>query len=152
MRPLRAPGVLALGALAGVAGAAAFVRRAVPSRGDETSDDVALVAACGGVELASRSQAFRGGSVLAMLGGVSLDLREASLAPGATLSVRALLGGVAVRIPEGWRVESRAHALFGGVAVPGRPATDDDAPTLVVEGLAVLGGIAAGAQVGKLSD
>jgi hypothetical protein len=152
MRPLRAARVLALGALVGVAGAAAFVRRAVPSRGDETSDDVALVAACNGIDLASRSQAFRGGSVLAILGGVSLDLREATLAPGATLSVHALLGGVAIRTPAEWRVELRAHALFGGVAAPGRSSVDDDAPTLVVDGLAALGGIAVGPRVGKLSD
>ena len=151
MRRLRASAIFALGALAGVAGTAAFLRRALPSRGDETSDDVALVAVCNGVDLASRSQAFRGGSVLAILGGVSLDLREASLAPDATLSVHALLGGVAIRTPAEWRVESRAHVLLGGTGVPQQP-TEQDAPALVVDGLAVLGGIAAGARAGGLSD
>jgi len=151
MRSLRAAGFFVLGAFAGAAGAAAFVRRAVPSLGDETSDEVALAAVWTGIDLTSRSQAFRGGSVLAILGGVSLDLREATLAPDATLSVHALLGGVAIRVPEHWRVESRVHALVGGLAVPAQPA-DEQAPTLALDGIAVLGGIAAGAQVGKPSD
>jgi hypothetical protein len=135
-----------LGVWAGMAAAAAFMRHAVPSRGDEESDDVALVAVFDGIELENRSKAFRGGSMLSWFGGIAVDLREAELAPGARLSVRTLLGGIAVKTPPGWRIESKVVAVLGGVDT-GTPARDDpDAPVLAVDGLAVLGGIALGAR------
>ena|SRR6188508_2665850 len=149
MRLLRTLALLEVGAWAGMATAAAFVKRAVPSRGDEESDELALVAVFDGVDLKSRAKAFRGGSMLAWFGGVAVDLREAQLAPGARLSVHTLFGGVAVRVPEGWRVESGMKAIAGGVDVRTPAQEDPDAPTLRVDGLALFGGIAIGAKAAE---
>ena len=146
MRFLRTLLVFKLGVYAGVAAAAAFARRAMPSRGDEESDEVALLAAFGGIDLKSRASAFRGGSMFAWFGGIAVDLREATLAPGARLSVHTLFGGIAIKVPAGWRVESNVNALVGGVDVKSLAADDPDAPTLTLEGLAVFGGIAVGAK------
>jgi hypothetical protein len=146
MRLFRTLALLEIGGWAGMLGSAAFVKRALPSHGDEASDEVGLVAVMDGVDLKNSSQAFRGGSMLAWFGGVAVDLREAELAPDARLSVHALFGGIAVRVPEGWRVESSVKAILGGVDVR-TPAQDDpDAPTLRVDGLALFGGIAIGAK------
>jgi hypothetical protein len=142
MRLLRTLLVFKLGVYAGLAAAAAVLKRTLRSRGDETSDDLALVAILDGVKLESRAQAFRGGSMLAWLGGIDVDLREAQLAPDARLSVTALLGGISIHIPEEWRVESSMHALAGGVDVKSARTDDPDAPTLRIEGLAALGGVA----------
>jgi hypothetical protein len=140
MRVLRSIGLIALGAVAGLTAAAAFAKRAVPSRGDAESDELALVAVYDGIELQSRASAFRGGSVLAWFGGVAADLRQATLAPGARLTIHALFGGVAVRVPAGWRIDSTARAFAGGVQTRG--SEDEDAPTLTVDGYALFGGIA----------
>ena len=132
-----------LGALVGMIVAAAFFKRVVRSRGDAESDELALVAILDSVELESRSKAFRGGSMLAWLGGIDADLTNAELAPGARLSVHALFGGIDVTIPPTWRVESDTKALMGGIDARG--AQDDpDAPVLVLEGMAVFGGIDVG--------
>lgn len=132
-----------LGALVGMIAAAAFFKRVVRSRGDAESDELALVAILDGVELESRSKAFRGGSMLAWLGGIDADLTNAELAPGARLSVHALFGGIDVTIPPTWRVESDTKALMGGIDARG--AQDDPgAPVLVLEGMAVFGGIDVG--------
>jgi len=57
--------------------------------------------------------------------------------------VHALFGGIDVTIPPTWRVESDAKALMGGIDARG--ADDDpDAPVLVLEGMAVFGGIDVG--------
>ena len=126
--------------------AAAFVKHAVPSRGDEESDELGLVAVFDGIDLTSRATSFRGGSVLAWYGGISLDLREATLAPGAHLTIHTLFGGVAIRVPPEWRLESNLLALAGGADV--RPGTEDaDAPTLTIDGRALFGGIAIGAKL-----
>jgi hypothetical protein len=146
MRLLRTLVLVELGAWAGMAAAAAFVKRAVPSRGDEESDEVSLVAVFDGVEMKSRAKAFRGGSMLAWYGGIAVDLREAELAPGARLKVHTLFGGIALRIPPGWRIESDVKALAGGVNVKSLAQDDPDAPTLTLEGMALFGGIAVGAK------
>jgi hypothetical protein len=146
MRALRSLLLLKLGAWAGMMGAAAFVKRAVPSRGDEDSDELALVAVFDGIDLKSRASAFRGGSMLAWFGGISIDLREAELAPDARLSLRTLFGGIALDVPPSWRIQSNVKAVAGGVDAH-TPAQDDpNAPVLTLDGVAVLGGVAVGAR------
>jgi hypothetical protein len=141
-RLLRTLLLLLAGVFTGFVAAAAVLRGWIPSRGDETSDELGLVAILDGIELESRSGAFRGGSVLAWFGGVSLDLSGASLAPGARLDVRAAFGGVAIKVPAGWRVEAEATALVGGVDISVAEPDDPDAPALVVRAASVMGGVA----------
>lgn len=148
MRLLRKLLIFELGAWAGMAAAAAFVKRAVRSLGDEASDEVALVAVFDGLELKSKARAFRGGSMLAWYGGIAVDLRDAQLAPDARLTLHTLFGGIAIRIPAGWRVESNVKALAGGIDIRAVDAEDPSAPTLTIDGLALLGGIAVGAKKG----
>ena len=147
MRPVRALALVGLGAAIGELASALFVKRALPSRGDEESDELALVAVFDGIELASRARAFRGGSLLSWYGGISLDLREATLAPDARLRVSAALGGVAVRLPPGCRIESSVRAVAGGVAVKGADP-DSSGPVLKVEGFALFGGVAIASKRG----
>ena len=135
-----------LGFWAGMVASAALLKRVFPSRGDEESDEVALVAALNGIDLKSRAKAFRGGSMFSWLGGIAVDLREAELADGAHLDVHSAFGGVAIRVPTGWRVESNVKAIAGGVAISVPEPEAPDAPTLTLEGFTVFGGIAVGAK------
>ena len=107
--------IFKLGALVGMVVAAAFFKRIVRSRGDAESDELALVAILDGVQLKSKAKAFRGGSMLAWFGGIEADLSAAELAPGAHLSVHALFGGIEVKTPATWRIESEAKAVMGGI-------------------------------------
>jgi len=129
-------------------GAAAFVRKALPSHGDEESDELGLVAVFDGIELESRATAFTGGSMLAWFGGIDVDLRRVELAPGARLSMHALFGGIEVKTPPGWRVESEVKTFAGGVDTRTPAHHDPDAPVLAVRGTAVFGGIEVGAKAG----
>jgi hypothetical protein len=146
MRFLRALLLFKLGFWAGTVASAALMRRAFPSRGDAESDEVRLVAILNGIELESRARAFRGGSMFTWLGGIDMDLRKAQLAPDAHLEVGSLLGGIALRIPPGWRVESDVQSLGGGVAVDVPTPESDDAPTLRISGFTAFGGVAIGAK------
>ena len=130
-----------LGAIAGMAAAAAFVKLAVPSRGDEESDELALVAVFDGIELESRARAFRGGSLLAWFGGIEVDLRSAELAPGARLSVHAFFGGIELTTPPHWRIESQVKAVAGGIDAQAPAPQDQDAPVLHLDGVALFGGV-----------
>jgi hypothetical protein len=146
MRPLRGLVLFELGAWAGMMGAAAFVRRVVPSRGDEESDELGLVAVFDGIELKSRAKAFTGGSMLAWFGGIAVDLREVELAPGARLSLHTLFGGIDIKTPPSWRVESELKALAGGVDARTPSRDDPEAPVLTLTGKAIFGGIAVSAK------
>jgi hypothetical protein len=141
MRLLRTLVIFELGAWVGMVTAAALVKRALPSRGSEESDEVTLVSIFDGIELESRARSFRGGSMLAWCGGVSVDLRGATLAPDARLTIGALFGGVDVQVPPGWRVVSTARAIAGGVADHIPEPEDPDAPTLTIESTAAFGGV-----------
>ncbi len=146
MRLFRSLIVFKLGFWAGLLGAAALMKRVFPSQGDADSDEVALVAIFDGIELESRAKAFRGGSMFAWFGGIAVDLREATLAPDAELTLNTLWGGIAIRVPPEWRVESKAKALGGGVAIKPPQVEVPDAPRLQIDGLAVIGGITVGSK------
>ena len=146
VRLLRALLLFKLGFWTGTIASAVLMKRMFPSRGDAESDEVALVAILDGVELESRAQAFRGGSMFSWLGGIAVDLREAQLAPDAHIDVRSLFGGIAIRVPPAWRVDSSVRSLGGGVAIGVQEPESDDAPTLRLDGFTALGGVAVGAK------
>ena len=133
--------VVALGA--SVLGAVVAKPR-IPSVGTEDDNDVALAAILTPIEFESHATSFRGGSVLLWFGGGDVDLRGVRLDPaGAHLTVRAIFGGGRLIVPETWDVELQTKSVFGGSADM-RPAFDraPDAPRLVVDGLALFGGLA----------
>jgi Cell wall-active antibiotics response 4TMS YvqF len=147
VRLLRAIGLVVLGFWAGVMAAAVIMKQVLRSRGDAESDEVALVAIFDGIDLESRASAFRGGSMFAWFGGISVDLRAANLSSeGAHLDLHALNGGIAIKVPEGWRVRSSMRAVAGGVDARGPEPEAADAPTLTLDGFAVFGGVAVTAK------
>ena len=87
--------------------------------------------------------------VVAIRGGVELDLRQAELPPGVTeITAFVLMGGLEIRVPPGVRLETDGVAIMGGfedrVHDPGiaRP----DAPIVRVTGIAIMGGVEAQIQ------
>lgn len=107
--------------------------------GTERLDAFALL---GGVHRVSRSTDFRGGNASATLGGCEIDLRQATILDGETavLDALAFMGGVEVKVPEDWTVETRGVAVLGGFEDKTRRPLDDR-KKLVVTGLAVMGGV-----------
>jgi hypothetical protein len=144
---LRAIGLALLGFWAGFMAAAAIMKRVLRSRGNADSDEVALVAIFDGIDLKSSASAFRGGSMLAWFGGISVDLRTAQVSSdGAHLDLHALNGGIAITVPEGWRVRSTMRALAGGVDARAPEPEAAEPPTLTLDGFAVFGGVAVTAK------
>jgi Domain of unknown function (DUF5668)/Cell wall-active antibiotics response 4TMS YvqF len=94
-------------------------------------------------ELATQSNAFRGAVLTAILGGVELDMRHATLADdGAEVDATAILGGVDLIVPRDWRVTVRGTPILGGVSNRAEGSSlPDDAPRLRVDALAILGGV-----------
>jgi len=81
--------------------------------------------------------------VVAIMGGVDLDLREAELPPGVT-EIRAFIfmGGLEVKVRPGVRLETEGIAIMGGF----EDQMDDssagrDAPIVRITGVAIMGGV-----------
>jgi hypothetical protein len=83
-------------------------------------------------------------SVVAVMGGAEIDLRDAVL-PGRemTISTLCVMGGIEITVPPEMHVVDSGTAIMGGREVDGD--TDEslapDAPVLRVTGLCVMGGV-----------
>lgn len=119
-----------------------LVRRTMREHGFAEDDDVAIVAAMTGRTFASRARALTRMRVLSYMGGVELDLTDASIVDGATLDLTTFMGGIDVIVPAAWRVETHTNSIMGGVQNRTTPDdVDDDAPLLIVECTTIMGGI-----------
>jgi len=80
--------------------------------------------------------------VLCVMGGVTLDFRDADLLEGETVvTALMVMGGVDVKVPPDVHVRCEGLGLLGGFASTTHRAREDDAPTLVFRGVAVMGGL-----------
>ncbi len=112
--------------------------------GDETTGEFELVTIMEGKQFASRAEQLQSGKVTTVMGGVDLDLRDAVLAPGgADLALFTVMGGVALRVPDTWIVETVGRAFLGGhdTRVAKRGALSADAPVLRVHANTFFGGL-----------
>lgn len=122
---------------------ARVIARAI-TRGGEDSGSFRLAAVWSGREFHSRADRLWSGSALALMGGIKIDLRDATVDPaGATLDLRATMGGIELAVPEDWAVDFEDRSIAGGLEarVTAREVLPEDAPTLHVRARSVMGGI-----------
>lgn len=109
------------------------------ARGEGSSVDA--MAILGGAKRVSATRDFRGGDLFAVMGGVEIDLRGATIASSpAVLEVFVLWGGIDVRVPPTWAVEMRGVPILGGFddRTASNGANDQ---RLVIKGFAIMGGV-----------
>ncbi len=100
-----------------------------------------VFAVLGGGEYRIRAKNFRGGDLVAFMGGFDVDLRDADIeGDEAVVTVNALMGGGVLRVPETWAVSMRVTAFMGGHSLKAREGVQTT-KTLVVKGVAIMGGI-----------
>ncbi len=103
-----------------------------------------MVAALGGVDRKGRWLPARQNYVVAVMGGIHLDFREALLPPGDTeVWIFTLMGGAEIVVPPGLAVESDGVAIMGGFEHKEEAPlqVDPNAPLLRLRGLAIMGGV-----------
>ncbi|MBV8047325.1 MAG: hypothetical protein JO171_09240 [Paludibacterium sp.] len=106
----------------------------------QQEDVVHVNATLSGVSLRCLSQDFKGGELRTLLGGIQLDLRQASITSRAELRVSAVCGGIQIRIPQDWLLQVQIAPTMGGVEDKTVPPPSPE-KTLVLVGEAVMGGI-----------
>ena len=99
----------------------------------------------GGLHKKITSTHFKGGSISVIFSGVEIDLRSAELAEeGAVLDISAIFGGVELRLPESWVVETHGSAILGGVNSKYANTEDNQGKRLVIKASAIFGGVEIG--------
>lgn len=100
------------------------------------------VAIFGGSDIKGVWRAPRRLATLCVFGGSNIDLRKAIVpADGLTISCMCAFGGVDIIVPPGMRLQVRGMGIFGGFDRTNNEVDDPDAPTIVVDGIAVFGGV-----------
>lgn len=131
-------------AFVAILGTAVAAKLLLESNAEPKTEEIDLVSIFEGTHLSSEASPFYGGKVMAMLGGVLLDLRRATPAPtGIYLDLAVVCGGVAIVVPEGWRVKFEGDVIAGGFQDETRTTADEDAPTVTVTGFVFMGGLQA---------
>ena len=132
-------------------GAAPFDRVRESTGPPDPAAHISMFSVMSGVRRASNASAFRGGDILAFMGGAHLDLRLATIAPGeeAVLDVTAIMGGVEVAVPNTWAVSTPVFPFMGAVEdkrlaplpIDGKLPLDAASPRLVIRGFVMMGNI-----------
>ena len=101
-----------------------------------------MIAIFGGVTRSGRWRVRKNTQALALFGGMDLDLRNAIFeAPVVEISGLWCFGGLDIKVPEGLEVRDQTAGVFGGTDIRdiGDPAPG--APTLVIKGMTLFGGV-----------
>ena len=86
------------------------------------------------------SRDFTGGRIIAIMGGVDLDLTGAEIVNGpAIIEILVIVGGGSIRIPDGWEVVGDTVPFMGGMDIKTR--SKRTGRQLFLRGMIVMGGL-----------
>ncbi len=133
---------LVISAVVKVAGM--VMSRAFEAEHTASDDDFKLLALMDGRAVTSQAESLRTGTAIACMGGIDIDLRDATLDPGgAHIALKAFMGGIRLLVPATWKVYVDVDSRAGGVEIKtSHPETlADDASRITVEAITRAGGI-----------
>jgi hypothetical protein len=108
----------------------------------QNSQSDKMIAIFGGITRSGKWRVRKNIQALALFGGMDLDLRNAIFeAPVVEISGFWCFGGLDIKVPEGIDVRDQTAGVFGGTDIRdiGDPAPG--APTLVIKGMTLFGGV-----------
>lgn len=108
---------------------------------NHSESTVNVVTFIGGNHIKNISQDFHGGEVTAVMGGVEIDLRQASMSGEAVLNVFAFWGGIEIKVPSDWNVVLNGVPILGGIDDKTMQPADSQSKRLVIKGYAIMGGV-----------
>jgi Domain of unknown function (DUF1707) len=116
-------------------------RYAIDTAGAAEESDT-MIAVFGGVTRTGKWRIRRQTRALALFGGIDLDLRDA-IFEDQTVEISGIwcFGGLDIKVPAGMEVRDMTAGIFGGTDVGNLGEPQPGAPTLVIKGMAIFGGV-----------
>ena len=104
---------------------------------EDTFDETAIF---GGTEKKFVSDKFKGGKITCIFGGSEIDLRDVKAQEGAFIEIFCMFGGVDIRVPENWKINSDNVAIFGGFGDERKTTESTQDVTVHIKGFVLFGG------------
>jgi hypothetical protein len=101
----------------------------------------------GGGEFRFDNKELQGGSITAIMGGGSIDLRDADISTDEiTIDNFALMGSIEYKVPASWQIIINGTPILGGMENKSIARTSNSDPAqkprrLIIKGMAIMGGI-----------
>lgn len=113
-------------------------------QGTNANDVIDDVSIFGGGEKIIHTNSFKGGDVVAIFGGSTIDLSKSELAEGThVLECVNIFGGTKFIVPPHWNVKVEVTSILGGFSDERRNFTGngtDNSKLLIIKGVAIFGG------------
>ena len=108
----------------------------------DTNDVIDITAIFSGVKKNVLSKNFKGGDVVAIMGGAEINVTKADISTKAVIDVFTMFGGTKIIVPPDWDVQSNVVAIFGGVDDKRPPSSLTNLSKVIyLEGTCIFGGI-----------
>ena len=118
-----------------------FRKKINPRKASESNENYFdEVAVFGGTERKILSEKLQGGKITCVFGGSEIDLRGSKAQDGAVIEIFCMFGGVELMVPEDWKVNMDATAIFGGFSDARKNVTNEGAATVHIKGFTMFGG------------
>lgn len=117
-----------------------FRRRSAPRSIEDGDDQFDEVAIFGGTEKKFVSKNLKGGKITSIFGGSEIDFRGSKAEDGAVIEIFCMFGGVELMIPDDWKVNMDATAIFGGFSDSRKNISETPSATVHIKGFTMFGG------------
>ena len=107
-----------------------------------STDALDITAIFGGVKKNVLSKTFKGGDVVAFMGGAEINLTQADFTGKVVIDCFNMFGGTKIIVPPDWEIQNDVVAIFGGVDDKRPPAPHvDHNKVLFLDGTCIFGGL-----------
>ena len=116
------------------------VAKKVKDLGDGKTMD-SQMAVFSGSDRVYKDEVFSGSNVMAVFGGVNLDLMNAKFEKDTVIKAFALFGGIDIIVPDDVKVKIRSGFVFGGFSDDRKNATEKGKHTIYIDAAGGFGGV-----------
>lgn len=119
---------------------ASIAEEDIPLTQEDYLDTVSIF---GSIKKNISSKNFRGGEVVAIMGGAEINLSQADFKSPIILDVVQIFGGTKIVVPAHWKISSEMVAIFGGIEDKRIICHDPTATDklLIIKGTSIFGGV-----------
>ncbi len=111
---------------------------------EDLKDDKVMdsqMAVFSGTDRVYNDEVFSGANLMAVFGGVDLDLRKAKFTKDTVIRAFCLFGGIDIKVPENVQVKIKSGFIFGGISDERKGDTDKGKYTIYLDAAGGFGGV-----------
>ena len=107
----------------------------------KNSKDEGYCATFSGQDIKLDKEVFEGTNINAIFGGITLDLRKATIKDDVVINASAVFGGIDLLVPDNVRIKIKSSSIFGGVSNKKDAVSDENLKTIYVNASCIFGGV-----------